>query len=76
MFLVGFDEYMHQVHGSRTHVPIRRKIRSNRMNNFGLLPERVNLQKSEGDWHRRDFGNMWRINAQVRYEAVEKASLD
>ena len=45
----GFDEYMHQVHGSRIRVPRRRTVRSNRIDDFGLLPERVNLKTSEGD---------------------------
>ena len=45
------------------------------MGDFGLLPARANLQTNEGDWHRREFGNMWRMNTQVRDKAVEKASL-
>ena len=47
LVLVGFDEYMHQVHGSRTHIPRRRTFRSNHMDDFGLLLARVNLQTSE-----------------------------
>ena len=74
--LVGFDDYMHQVHGSRTSVPRRRTVQSNHMGDFGLFLARVNLQTSEGDWCRREFGNMWRMNTQVRYEAVNIASLD
>ena len=46
------------------------------MDDFGLFLEIVNLQASEGDWYRREFGNMWIMNTQVRYEAVEKSSLD
>ena len=75
LVLVGFDESMHQVHGSRTRVPRRRTVRSNCMDDFGLLPATVNLQTTEGDWYRKEFGNMWRMNTQVRDEAVEKASL-
>ena len=53
LVLVGFDEYMHHVHDSRTHVPRRRTVRSNRMDYFGIFPEIFNLKTSEGDWYRR-----------------------
>ena len=69
----GFDEYTHQVHSSRIRVPRQRTVRSNCMDDFGLLPERVNLQTSEGDWYRRDFGNVWCMNAEVRDKATERA---
>ena len=75
LVLVGFDESMHQVHGSRTRVPRRRTVKANRMDDFGLLPATVNLQTTEGDWYRKQFGNSWRMNTQVRDEAVEKSSL-
>ena len=76
MVLVGFDECMPQVHGSRTRFPRRQTVRSNRIDDFGLLLEGFNLQTYDGDWYRRESGNMWRMNTQARYEAVEKSSLD
>ena len=45
------------------------------MADFGLLPERVNLQTSEGDWYMREFGNEWWMNAEVRDKATERAGL-
>ena len=45
------------------------------MDDFGLFPARVNPHTSEGDWYRRGFGNMWKINTQVRDGSVEKSSL-
>ena len=75
LVLAGFDDGMHQVHGSRTQVPRRRTVRENRMDSFGLLPERTNLQTSEGDWYRREYGNLWRMDQQVRDEAMEGVDL-
>ena len=46
------------------------------MDDFALFLARVNVQTSEVDWYRREFGKMWRMNTQVKYEAVEKSSLD
>ena len=71
----GFDEYMHQVNGSRIWVPRQRTVRSNCMDDFGLLPERVNLQTSEGDWYRREFGNVWWMNAELIDKATERSGL-
>ena len=76
LVLVGFDEYMHQEHGSITRVPRRRTVRSNCMDDFGLFPERVNLHTYERDWYRRYSGNICRMNTQVRYKPFEKSSLD
>ena len=45
------------------------------MDDFGLLPERVNLQTSKGDWYRREFENVSRMNAEVRDKATERAGL-
>ena len=45
------------------------------MDDFVLLPSIINLQKFERDWYRKEFGKMWKMNTQVRDEAVEKASL-
>ena len=36
LVLVGFDDHMHQVHGSRNRVARRQAVRSNCMDDFGL----------------------------------------
>ena len=43
------------------------------MGEYGLLPTTVNLQTTEGDWYRKEFGNVWRMNEHVRDEAIDKA---
>ena len=46
------------------------------MDDFGLFPARFNLQTYKGYCYKREFGNMWRMNTQLIYEAFEKSSLD
>ena len=75
LVLAGFDDQMHQVHGSRTRVPRRRTVWSNHMDSFGLLPSRSSLQTTEGDWHRKEFGNTSQMDEQARDEATERAGL-
>ena len=70
-----FDDHMHQVHGSRTRVPRSRTVRSNRMDDFEYSIVRPNLQTTEGDWYRREFANLWKMNVQVRDDAMDKAGL-
>ena len=54
----------------------RRRCRSAVVaDDFGLFPEKVNLQASEGDWYRKEFGNVWWMNAEARYKATERAGL-
>ena len=75
LIYVGFDDNMHQVHGSRTRVPRRRTIRSNRTENSLYSVARQSLQTTEGDWYRREYGNLWSMNVQVRDQAMDKAGL-
>ena len=75
LIYVGFDDNMHQVHGSRTRVPRRRTIRSNRTENSLHSVARQSLQTTEGDWYRREYGNLWSMNVQVRDQAMDKAGL-
>ena len=72
LVLVGFDEYMYQVHGSINRVPRRQTVWSHHMDDLGLFTESINLQTSEGYWYRRKFVNMWIMNTQVRDESFEK----
>ena len=75
LIFAGFDDSMYQVHGSRTRVPRRRTVRSNHMEDSLYLVARQSLQTTEGDWYRREYGNLWSMNAQIRDEAVGKAGL-
>ena len=73
--LSGFDDHMHQVHGSKMHVPSPQTLHSNWMDMIGLLPTRVSLQTTERDWYRREFGNLWRMDETIRDDAVERVDL-
>lgn len=75
LILTGFDDHMHQVHGSRTRVPRSRTVRSNRMDDFEYSIVRPNLQTTEGDRYRKEFANLWKMNVQVRDDAMDKAGL-
>ena len=66
------DEHINQVLGSRVRAPRQRTIRSNRMDDFDYSSARSNLQTTEGDWFRREFGNVWRLNESVRDMAIER----
>ena len=70
----GFDDNMHHVHGSRTRVPRRRTFRSNRREEYRYVG-RQSLQTSEGDWYRREYGNLWSMNIQVRNDAMGRVGL-
>ena len=71
----GFDAHMHQVSGISVRVPRRRTNRSNRMIDDGLLPATINLQTTEGDWYRKEYGNVYRMNADVRDDALDNTAL-
>ena len=75
LILAGFDDNMNQVHGSRTRVPRRRTVRSNNTDDSLYSVAMQNLQTSEGDWYRREYGNLWSMNVQIRDEALDKAGL-
>ena len=73
LVLADFD--MHQVTGRVTCVPRTRSVRAHHMDAFGRLSSRSNLQTTEGDWYRREFGNVWQMDEQVRDKATEAASM-
>ena len=58
LVLTEFDDQMHQVYGSRTRVPRCRTVRSNMRQEFEYSLPRSDLQTTEGDWYRREFGNL------------------
>ena len=74
LILTGFDEHMHQVIGRRTRAPRQRTVRSNRNEDFEYSSTRDNMQTTEGDWYRREYGNLWRMKEQVKDEAMEKVN--
>eukprot|EP00957_Ditylum_brightwellii_P028002 2114995-Ditylum_brightwellii.AAC.1 len=63
---------MHQVLGMRTRAPRECTIRSNCMEDSQYSSGRDSLQTTEGDWYRRECGNIWKMNDQVRDEAIEQ----
>eukprot|EP00584_Thalassiosira_punctigera_P026082 CAMPEP_0172578128 /NCGR_PEP_ID=MMETSP1067-20121228/138579_1 /TAXON_ID=265564 ORGANISM="Thalassiosira punctigera, Strain Tpunct2005C2" /NCGR_SAMPLE_ID=MMETSP1067 /ASSEMBLY_ACC=CAM_ASM_000444 /LENGTH=298 /DNA_ID=CAMNT_0013370821 /DNA_START=195 /DNA_END=1091 /DNA_ORIENTATION=+ len=69
----GFE--MTQVYGSSVRVPRRRTVRSNQMSDFEYSGTRSSLQTSEGDWYRREYGNMYRLDVQLRDRAMDRAGL-
>jgi serine/threonine-protein kinase RIO1 len=73
--LTGFDEHMHQVFGTRTCVPRQRSVRSNRLEDFEYSLPRQNLQTTKGDWYRREHINLWKMNAQIRVQAMDRLGL-
>ena len=75
LILAGFDDNMNQVHGSRTRVPRHRTVQSNGTEDSLYSVARQNLQTTEGDWYRREYGNLWSMNVQIRDEALDKAGL-
>ena len=72
LLLVGFDDDMHQVLGTRVRAPRRRTVRSNQNDDFEYTSTRQSLQTTEGDWYRREYGNLWRMKDGIRDLAMEK----
>lgn len=72
LLLVVPDEHITQVIGANVRVPRRRNVRSTRMDEFEYT-ERENLQTTEGDWYRKEFGNMWsRLSESIHVAAIEE----
>ena len=68
LLLAGFE--MTRVVGARARVPRRRNVRQqNRMNDYSA--PRLNLQTKEGDWFRKDFGNVYQMDEKVRNTGLE-----
>ena len=64
------NEQIVRVVGMNVRVPRRRRVRSNQMDDFEYST-RQNLQTTEGEWYRREFGNLYRLSDSVRDEAME-----
>ena len=75
LVFAGFDAHMHQVSGISVRVPRRRTNRSNRMIDDGLLPATINLQTTEEDWYRKEYGNVWQMNVDVRDDTLDISAL-
>ena len=73
LVLADFD--MHQLTGRVTRVPRSQTVLAHHMDIFGLLPNRSNLRTTEGDWYRREFGNIWQMNEHVGDKAMEAAGM-
>ena len=73
LVLADFD--MHQLTGPVTCVPRTPTVRAHHMDTCGLLPNKSNLQTTEGDRYRREFGNVWQMDERVRDKAMEAAGM-
>lgn len=71
LLLAGFDNDMHQVVGSRVRAPRRHTVRPNQYDDFEYT-SRASLQTTEGDWYRREYGNVWRMKDGIRDMAMER----
>jgi hypothetical protein len=56
---------MVQIVGNSVRVPRQRTIQS-RNDEIGYNIPRQNLQTREGDWYRKEFGNVYRLSEEVR----------
>ena len=72
LLLVVNEGDMHQVLGSRVRAPRRRTVRSNQSDDFEYTSTRASLQTTEGDWYRREYGNLWRMKDSLRDLAMER----
>ena len=70
----GIDDNMHQVLGTRVRVPRRRTTRSNQMDDFEYTT-RQSLQTTEGNWCRREYGNLWIMDEKVSDLAIGRIGL-
>ncbi len=74
LILTGFDKNMHQVYGTRAHVPRQCLVRSSRMDDFEYSGgTRSTLQTTQGEWYRKEYGNVWRLDDAMKNEALELA---
>ena len=73
LVLTDINGMVHQVMGRRVRVPRRRTVRSNQSDDFEYS-QRPNLQTSEGEFFRREYGNIHRIDRQLRERALELVS--
>ncbi len=68
LVLGGFD--MVQIVGNSVKVLRQRTIQSR--NEFGYNNPQKNLQTKEGDWYRREFGNVYRLSEEVRDRGIAR----
>ena len=72
VFLLHSGFEMTQVVGARANVPRSRSVRYRRKDDEnGYAVPRLNLQTREGDWFRRDFGNIYQIDDVDRNRGLE-----
>ena len=72
VFLLHSGFEMTQVVGARANVPRSRSVRNRRKDGEnGYAVPRLNLQTREGDWFRRDFGNIYQIDDVDRNRGLE-----
>ncbi len=64
---------MDLVVGTRTRVPRTRNVRDEY--DYGYSVARMNLQTREGDWFRRYFGNVYKMNETVKSVGLSKIGL-
>jgi hypothetical protein len=64
------DEQVVRVLGMNVRVPRRRNVRSNQSDDFEYSA-RSSLQTSEGEWYRREFGNLYRLSDLIHDAAME-----
>ena len=68
LVLGGFD--MVQIIGNAVRVAQQRTIQS--WNEIGYNIPQQNLQTREGDWYRREFGNVYRLSEEVRDREIAR----
>jgi hypothetical protein len=64
------NEQVVRVVGMNVRVPRRRRVQSNQMDDFEYST-RQSLQTTEGEWYRREFGNLYRLHDSIRDIAME-----
>ena len=72
VFLLHSGFEMTQAVGARANVPRSRSVRNCRKDGEnGYAVPRLNLQTREGNWFRRDFGNIYQIDDVDRNRGLE-----
>ena len=65
---------MHQVYGTRARVPRQCSVQSSRMDDFEYSEgTRSTMQTTQGEWYRKEYGNVWRLDDAVQNETLELA---
>ena len=69
LLCTGFENGMHQVEGEKVRDPRQRTVRSYQRDDFEYSIPR--LQTTEGEWHKRESENVWKMDEAVRDKAIE-----